>query len=144
MDHVVSFRPRDVPAWRLHLLRAMYLLIVIGLGAVVWPQFFDRTHPWANGEGIIACMLVAFSVLALLGLRYPLQMLPILLWELIWKSTWLIVIAWPLWRSGHIDEQTSANTFACSFVLLVVLVMPWRFLFDHYVRQPGDRWRAAR
>jgi hypothetical protein len=35
--------PRDVPTWRLYLLRAMYLLVVVGLGTLVWPQFFNRT-----------------------------------------------------------------------------------------------------
>ena len=135
---------RDVPTWRLYLLRAMYLLVVVGLGSLIWPQFFHRTQPWAYADGIIACMLVAFSALSLLGLRYPLQMLPILLWELVWKAVWLGVIAWPLWRSGQVDEATAANTFACSFVILVVIAIPWRFVFEHYVRKQGDRWSAAR
>ena len=134
----------DVPTWRLYLLRAMYLLIVVGLGSMVWPEFFNRTHAWAPADGIVACMLVAFSLLSLLGLRYPLQMLPILLWELVWKAVWLGVIALPLWRSGQVDEATSANTFACSFVILVVIAIPWRFVFDHYVRKQGDRWSVAR
>ena len=136
--------PHEVPAWRLYLLRAMYLLVVVGLGSLVWPQFFHRTHPWALDDGIIACMLLAFSLLALLGLRYPLQMLPILLWELVWKAVWLGVIAWPLWRSGQMDAATSANAFACSLVVLVLVAMPWRFVFDHYVRKQGDRWSVAR
>ena len=135
--------PREVPTWRLYLLRAMYLLVVVGLGTLVGPQFFHRTQPWAYADGIIACMLVAFSLLSLLGLRYPLQMLPILLWELVWKAVWLGVIAWPLWRSGRMDEASSANAFACSLVILVVIAIPWRFVFDHYVRKQGDRWSAA-
>ena len=134
---------REVPTWRLYLLRAMYLLVVMGLGSLVWPQFFHRTQPWAYADGIIACMLLAFSLLSLLGLRYPLQMLPILLWELVWKAVWLGVIALPLWRAGQVDEATAANTFACSFVILVVIAIPWRFVFDHYVRKQGDRWSAA-
>jgi hypothetical protein len=143
MSRTTDFTPRRVPTWRLYLLRAMYLLVVVGLGMLVWPQFFHRTHPWAYADGIIACMLVAFSLLSLLGLRYPLQMLPILLWELVWKAVWLGVIALPLWRSGQVDEATAANTFACSLVILVVIAIPWRFVFDHYVRQQGDRWSAA-
>ena len=143
MSRTTDFTPRRVPTWRLYLLRAMYLLVVVGLGMLVWPQFFHRAHPWAYADGIIACMLVAFSLLSLLGLRYPLQMLPILLWELVWKAVWLGVIALPLWRSGQVDEATAANTFACSLVILVVIAIPWRFVFDHYVRQQGDRWSAA-
>jgi len=119
-------------------------VVVVGLGMLVWPQFFHRTQPWAYADGIIACMLLAFSVLSLVGLRYPLQMLPILLWELVWKAVWLGVIALPLWRSGQVDAATASNTFACALVVLVAIAIPWRFVFDHYVRKQGDRWSLAR
>ena len=52
----------------------------------------------------------------------------------------------PAMATGSIvtpDEATAANTFACSLVILVVIAIPWRFVFDHYVRQQGDRWSAA-
>ena len=138
-----SSASNDVPTWRLHVLRAMYLLIVVGLGAVVWPQFFKRTHAWAFADGVVASMLVAFSLLALLGLRYPLRMLPILLWELTWKTVWLGVVAAPLWSAGRMDEGTASNLFPCSLVILVALAIPWRYVMHHYVRQRGDRWSAA-
>ena len=44
-------------------------------------------------------MLVALSLLWFLGLRYPLQMLPVLLFELAWKLIWMIVVVLPLWTS---------------------------------------------
>jgi hypothetical protein len=138
------FTPCDVPTWRLYVLRAMYLLIVVGLALVVWPGFFHRNKPWAFGDGVIACMLVAFSALSLLGLRYPLQMLPLLLWELVWKTVWLGVVAWPMWQAGQMDGDTRANLFPCALVILVALAIPWRFVLDHYVRKQGERWHSAR
>ena len=144
MSPLTASAAHDVPTWRLHVLRAMYLLIVVGLGSLVWPQFFHRTQPWAFADGVIACMLVAFSLLALLGLRYPLSMLPILLWELTWKTVWLGVVAAPLWSAGRMDEGTASNLFPCSLVVLVALAIPWRYVMHHYVRQRGDRWSAAR
>ena len=143
MMAAASFTPRAVPTWRLHLLRAMYALVVFGLATVVWPQFFGRTEPWPLAGGVKACMLVAFSLLALLGLRYPLQMLPILLWELVWKTIWLAVVAAPLWLSGRMDEGTLGTAIECSLVVLVALAIPWRHVVDHYVRKQGDRWSAA-
>lgn len=133
----------DVPTWRLHALRAMYALVVVGLGTVVWPQFFGRTQPWPLAGGVKSCMLVSFSLLSLLGLRYPLQMLPILLWELVWKIVWFSVIAAPLWLTGRMDEGTLATAIECSVVVLIALAIPWRYVFDHYVRKPADRWSAA-
>jgi hypothetical protein len=28
-------------------------------------------------------------------------------------------------------------------VVVVPLAMPWRYVFDHYLKKSGDRWRLA-
>jgi hypothetical protein len=144
MSRLASAAPHDVPTWRLHALRAMYALVVIGLATVVWPQFFHRTQAWPLAAGVKSCMMVSFSLLSLLGLRYPLQMLPVLLWELLWKIVWFSAIAAPLWLSGRMDEGTLATAIECSVVVLIALAIPWGYVFDHYVRKQGERWSAAR
>ena len=40
-------------------------------------------------------MLTAMSILAFLGLRYPVKMLPVLLFESAWKLLWLALVAVP-------------------------------------------------
>jgi hypothetical protein len=130
----------EISSFRLYVLRALYLFIVVGLGLVVWPGFIHQSQHWEFMEGTVSCMLAAFSLLCALGLRYPLQMLPILLWETLWKTIWLGVVALPQWRSGHIDESLMSAIFNCSFVVLVYLAMPWRYVFQHYVLKVGDRW----
>jgi len=87
--------------------------------------------------------MVSFSLLSVLGLRYPLQMLPILLWELLWKLVWFGAIAAPLWLSGRLDEDTVATAIECSVVVLIALAIPWGYVVDHYVRKQGERWGAA-
>ncbi len=130
-----------VSPFRLNFLRALYLLIVVGTGVNVWPGMFHHPH-WELFEGVVACMLASFSLLCVLGLRYPLQMLPVLLWEVVWKTLWLGIVALPQWRAGHIDEAIVPNLFACSFVVLYYIGIPWRYVFAHYVTKSGDRWRA--
>lgn len=131
----------EVSVLRLYLLRAMYLLIVVGLGLVVWPGIIDRATPWTLNGGVVKCMLAAFSLLSLLGLRYPLQMLPVLMWELLWKALWLGIVAYPAWAAGTIDAATSATAFECMLVVLIPIVLPWGYVIKHYVRAPGARWR---
>jgi hypothetical protein len=132
-----------VSLFRLYLLRALYLLVAAGLAAVVWPGVIQRTHPWELMEGVVQCMLVSFSLLCILGLRYPLQMLPVLLWELGWKVLWLLVVAVPQWSSGQMDERTWSVAASVLLVVLVPLAIPWRYAYARYVLAPGARWRGA-
>jgi hypothetical protein len=87
---------KDVSLIRLAFLRAGYLLLVVGLGLSLWPSVLNPAKSWELMHGVVMAMLVAMSLLAILGLRYPLQMLPLLFFELTWKSVWLLRVAWPL------------------------------------------------
>lgn len=131
----------EVSLLRLYLLRAMYLLVVVGLGIVLWPGIIHQAKPWSLNQGVINCMLAAFSLICALGLRYPLQMLPILFWELVWKALWLFVVALPAWKAGTMDAAMAANVQGILFVAIIPFVIPWRYAFDHYVKKGGDRWR---
>ena len=137
----------EVSLFRLYLLRAVYLFIAVGLGIFKLPgvihQAVYQEGSWALMEGVVACMQVAFGALAVLGLRYPLQMLPLLLWEMIWKSIWLLIVALPLWSSGQMDESTMATVYACMMGIIVPIAMPWSYVYAKYIRKPGDRWLNA-
>lgn len=132
----------DVSLFRLYLLRAMYLLIAVGLGIVVMPGIFHHDQPWERMEGVTQCMLAAFWALSVLGLRYPLQMLPVLLWELVWKTIWLSVVAAPLWFSGQMDQSTAAFASDILWVAIIPFVIPWGYVYANYVKKPGNRWRT--
>jgi hypothetical protein len=134
----------EVSLFRLYLLRAMYLFIVAGFGVFIWPGILRHQGPWDLMQSVVNCMLIAFWTLAILGLRYPLQMLPVLLWEFVWKMLWLLAVGLPAWRSGTMSEAMQANAFACAFALLIPLVLPWRYLAAHYLRKAGDPWRRER
>ena len=87
-------------------------------------------------------MLVAMSLLALLGLRYPLQMLPVLLFEVAWKLIWLAAVVLPLWASHQLDPATSEKAVECFWVVVPLAVIPWRFVLTQYVRTSGAPWRS--
>lgn len=129
----------EVSKLRLNLLRGLYLFVVVGLGVTVWPEIINRQEPWELMEGVVQCMLLAFWALCVLGLRNPLQMLPVLLWEVAWKSIWLIVVALPLWASGEMDDSTMETVIACLLVVIFPFIIPWRYVFANFSRKRRDR-----
>ena len=83
----------EVSLFRLYALRAGYVLIVTGLAATVWPLLINHSPHWPLMNSVVCSLLAAVSVLAAVGIRYPLQMLPVLIFELLWKTIWLSAIA---------------------------------------------------
>ena len=131
----------QVPLWRLYALRAGYLLLVVGLGPTVWPGILHHDRPWDLMQGVVHSMLAAMSALAILGLRYPLRMLPLLFFELVWKSIWLIVVALPLWSAHRMDAGALELANECLIAVVFLIVIPWRYVAANYLSAPGDRWR---
>ncbi len=132
----------EVSLFRLYALRATYLLLVVGLGSIIWPAIIHHPNAWTLMHGVACSLLAAVTALAVLGLRYPLKMLPLLFFELVWKSIWLIAIALPLWSAHHIDADTAETVRDCLMgIVLFPLVIPWRYVLASYMRTPGDRWR---
>lgn len=134
----------EVSLVRLYVLRAMYLFIAAGLVLTIWPLLLSHTSQWPLMNSVVAAMLGAVSLLAALGIRYPLHMLPLLFFELIWKSIWLVAVALPLWSADEMNAQTLQTVRDCVPAILIPLVLPWRYVIDHYVKRPTDRWKAQK
>ena len=131
----------EVSLPRVYLLRLGYLVMAVGLAVTKWPLLVDDSRPWPLMEGVVTCMLVALSVLSFVGLRHPVKMLPVLLFELAWKVIWVAVVALPLWAGDQLDPATAEVFTSCLVVLIVLVVIPWRFVVAQYVQARGDRWR---
>lgn len=132
---------QEVSTFRLYLLRATYLLIVVGLGVEIWPGILHPPEHLEHMRGVVRSVLAAVSLLAVLGLRYPLKMLPLLFFELVWKTIWVVAIGLPLWSAGRLDAATRDTWNACLMgLVLVPLVIPWGYVLATYGKEPGDRW----
>ena len=132
----------DVSLFRLYALRVVYLLVAVGLAATVWPPLITHSPRWPLMNGVVCSMLAAVSVLAALGIRYPLEMLPVLLFEILWKGIWLIAVALPLWSTEGLDARTWQTVTDCLLAAILIPVIPWRYVIARYVRRPGDPWRS--
>lgn len=134
----------ELPIWRLYLLRITYLVLAVGLGLMIWPLILAGPTGVEHMRGVVRALLGAIGLLALLGLRYPVQMLPLLLLELTWKVIWIVAIGLPLRAAGPLDAAHAATLGECTFgVVLCVAAIPWGHVLKRYVRAPGDPWRAA-
>ncbi len=123
----------EVSKFRLYLMRATYLLMLAGLAITVWPGVVRHALSVPLAEGVVSSLLAAVAVLAAVGLRYPLRMLPLLLFELLWKSIWLLAFALPLWRAGQMDAGTRESVFACLMgIVILPIAIPWRHVFASY------------
>jgi len=64
----------EVSTVRLYMMRGLYLLIAVGLGSMIWPGIIHHARPWGHMHGVANALFGALSALALVGVRYPLQM----------------------------------------------------------------------
>ena len=131
---------RDLSLTRLNLMRAGYLFMGLGLVIVKWP-LLPQAKDLPLYEGVTLCLLTAMSLLAFLGLRYPVKLLPVLLFESTWKLLWLGLVAAPQAVSGDLDSDLSRIATNCSLVVVILVVIPWRYVWRQYGRAEGDPWR---
>lgn len=132
----------EVSLFRLYVLRLLYLMISLFLGSQVGPALIHHTAHWDVMHGVGFATLGALSVLSLLGLRYPLQMLPLIFFEVGWKTIWLLAVALPLILAHQVDPNTQESIKACAIgIVLFPLMVPWGYVFANYVKKRGDRWK---
>jgi hypothetical protein len=127
---------------RLYVMRIFYLLILLMVGSMALPGLTDTSVPITPMRGVALSFWAALAVLAALGIRYPIQMIPILLIQMLYKSIWLLAVALPLWRAGtpfNADTSEFARAMAIGIVIDLI-VIPWGYVFANYVRRRSDRW----
>ncbi len=73
-------------------MRAIYALIGLAQGGRMVADLLQHAP---TDRGVITSLLAAMCLLALVGVRYPRQMLPMLLFEFAWKTIWLLVYGLP-------------------------------------------------
>jgi hypothetical protein len=139
-DYIVN----EIATFRLYLLRIAYLLLVVGLGSEIWPVILNHTKTWELMHGVVVCMLGALSLLAVLGLRYPLQMLPLLFFELTWKAIWLLRVALPLWSTHRMNADFADTANQCLMAVIFLVLIPWDYVFANYVSKAGSPWGRRR
>ncbi len=128
-DRYEGVRPINV-----YLLRLLFLLVFLIVGHDSWTGLFIHQGPWDPVRAAAVCMWAGYSALSIIGVFHPLKMLPIVAFEILYKTTWLLVVAYPLW-SAHQLAGTPAGEMTRVFIGVPVLavIMPWKYFVETYV-----------
>ena len=140
-DLASSTTTPEVSLFRLYTLRVAYFVMAAGLGVYIWPLVIHHTNELAITKGAQLASLAGLGATAALGLRYPVKMLPILLFEMVWKAIYLIAFALPLWSAHQINEAVAEDIKAVLMVVIFIPLIPWRYVFAQYAMMHGDRWK---
>ena len=132
--------PKPLPTYRLNLMRVGYLVMGVGLVIVRWPSLLHASS-LSTFEGVVVAMLVAMSLLAFLGLRYPTKLLPILVFESAWKVLWLATVAVPHLIAQDLDGPGEKLLSSILWVVIPLAVTPWDHVWRTYVTAPAERLR---
>ena len=132
---------RELSLFRLYTLRVAYLIMAGGLGVFIWPSVIRHSNDYAIAHGAEVAMLAGLGAVAALGIRYPVQMLPLLLFEVTWKAIYLVAFAYPAWSAHQVTPAMAEDIKAVSFVVILLPLIPWRYVFTQYVVKHGDLWK---
>jgi hypothetical protein len=132
----------ELPLYRLYLLRAAYLVIGLGQGLKTWAALFHHAAPWDFWHGVGMSFFGALTLLCLLGVRYPVRMMPLLIFEFTWKAIWVLAAWLPPFLAHTLDPDVAGSFLQIAPALVIVpLFLPWGYVWKHYVLAPADRWR---
>src|SRR5271168_1180460 len=81
-----------VPLINIYLLKLLFTLMFLFLSYDSWTHIIRHTGPWDPANSAAWFMWGSCAFIAVIGIRRPLRMLPIVLFEIVYKTAWLIVV----------------------------------------------------
>ncbi len=132
-----SERYEGVRPINIYLLRLFYFLMVFFVATDAWTTIITHQGPWDRFRAMSICVWAAYATLAFFGLFQPLKWLPIMIFMIFYKSLWLIVVAYPLWRAGTLAGSPAGEmTGVFLMVPLPIIAVPWKYVFENYIYKP--------
>lgn len=130
---------RGLGRLRLTLLRLAYVPLALGLAWFQLPQLASLGPGTQIMDGVVTSMLGALCLLSFIGLFRPIVMLPLLMFEVMWKLIWLALVGIPASMAGPLRGEMAANLFAVALIVPIIALIPWDFVFASLLRSPSDR-----
>lgn len=100
------------------------------LPKIALKSIFEETVAYSEVIRLVGALWGAIAILSVLGLFFPQRMSVVLLLQLIYKASWLLVVALP----AIISQESFPKAIAVFFLIWVVVlpfVIPWKYLFTN-------------
>lgn len=106
----------------------------ISISSLFYPKtaqitVFEQNFAYSEAIRLVGALWFAIFILSILGLFYPEKMSLVLLFQLIYKSSWLLFAALP----AMVNHQPYSKGMAVFFIVWVVVlpfVIPWKTIFS--------------
>ena len=119
-------------------MKIMYLANIVVAGwisttAIFYPKVaqstvFSGAFEYSESIRLVGCLWGAIFILSIVGLFLPYKMSLVLLFQLIYKASWLIFAAWPAIQQ-HKSYPREMAIFFLVWVIILPLVIPWKTIF---------------
>lgn len=114
-------------------LRVFYFMVGSGFAFLALLDSLLGQIGIAAFETIIKSVLLAVSLLALIGIFQPLKMLPLLLLSIFWKTILLVLFIAPSYFIGTLDDGLKSILWPVFIGFLVTLiVIPWKYVISNF------------
>ncbi|MFM2268411.1 MAG: hypothetical protein RL757_1852 [Bacteroidota bacterium] len=105
----------------------------ISISSLFYPKtaqvtVFENNFVYSEAIRLVGALWFAIFLLSVLGLFYPEKMSLVLLFQLIYKSSWLIFAALPAMMNNQPYPKGMATTFLI-WVVVLPFVIPWKTIF---------------
>ena len=116
-------------------LRLFYLLMLVFVAPMAWQELLSHRGAWDPLVAVTWTVWAMYPTLGVFGLFRPLRWLPIMFFTIGYKTLWMALVAYPMWRAGTLaGTQTEAVAQSFLALPLLVAVVPWGYAWRSYIR----------
>ncbi|MFM7358229.1 MAG: hypothetical protein ACKO1T_06580 [Sediminibacterium sp.] len=118
----------------IYVLRLFYTLMFAVMGYSAWSHIFSHKGSWEPVNAVTWCVWTAYATISFIGIYNTLKMLPIMLFMICYKTLWLMVVAYPLWKTNTLKDSSAEElTFIFIWVFIPAIFFPWKYFYRHYI-----------
>lgn len=121
-------------------LKLMYIYTIVsaggtGLGMVFIPEVIKSVFKFPSQDPIVfgafGCMLISSGILAVFGLRSPLKFVPLLLFQLFYKTIWFAAVLVPFLLTNELQMYIIVFIVIFAFYIIGDLIaIPFSYIFS--------------